>query len=230
MSEQPGGLDIATVIASTVHDMKNSLALLTQSHAQWQAQLPAELRQVREQGIINYEFARLNGMLVQLLGLYKLGANQLPLHPAYHELEDFIEAQLARHQEVLQSRQIEARCEVDSFDLMGFFDQELLGSVVANIINNSIRYARSQLLVSAWQEGEFLVLSVCDDGQGYPAAMIEQQSSYVLGLNQSSGSTGLGLYFAGRIAALHQRQGLQGRIELANGGPLGGGVFRIYLP
>jgi len=230
MSGSAGGLDFSTVIASTVHDMKNSLALLIQAQAQWQAQLPEALRQNREQGIIDYEFARLNGMLVQLLGLYKLGANQLPLRPAYHELEDFIEAQLARHQEVLQSRNIQARCEVDSFDLMGFFDQELVGSVVANIINNSIRYARSQLLVSAWQEGEFLVLSIGDDGQGYPPAMIEQQSSYILGLNQSSGSTGLGLYFAARIAELHQRQGLQGRIEISNGGELGGGLFRIYLP
>ena len=49
MSTAPEGLEFSTVIASTVHDMKNSLALLTQSHAQWQAQLPADLRQVREQ-------------------------------------------------------------------------------------------------------------------------------------------------------------------------------------
>jgi len=60
--------------------------------------------------------------------------------------------------------------------------------------------------------------------------MIEQQGDYVLGLNQSSGSTGLGLYFAARIAELHERDGRRGRIELGNGGPLGGGEFRIYLP
>ena len=56
------------------------------------------------------------------------------------------------------------------------------------------------------------------------------QSNYVLGLNQCSGSTGLGLYFAARIAELHQRQARSGRIELRNGGLLGGGEFRIYLP
>ena len=31
------GLDLATVIASTVHDMKNSLALLGQAQARWLA-------------------------------------------------------------------------------------------------------------------------------------------------------------------------------------------------
>lgn len=230
MSEEPGGLDFSTVIASTVHDMKNSLAMLMQAHGQWQAQLPAPLQQGQVQGVIEYEFARLNGMLVQLLGLYKLGVNQLPLRPAHHELEDFIEAQLARHHEVLQSRQIEARCEVDEFGLMGFFDQELIGSVVSNIITNSIRYARSNLLIRAWQEAEHLVLAICDDGQGYPPQMLSEQSNYVLSINHSTGSTGLGLYFAGRIAELHERQGLRGHIEIANGGPLGGGVFRIYLP
>jgi signal transduction histidine kinase len=169
-------------------------------------------------------------MLVQLLGLYKLGVNQLPMRPGYHEVEDFLQAQLARHFEVLQSRQISARCEVESFDLMGFFDEELLGSVVANIITNSIRYAHSALLIRAWEEGGKLVLAICDDGQGYPQQMLSQQSNYVLGLKHSTGSTGLGLYFAGRIAELHERQGVRGHIELANGAPLGGGVFRIYLP
>ncbi|WP_137973988.1 sensor histidine kinase KdpD [Pseudomonas sp. F(2018)] len=224
------GLDFSTVIASTVHDMKNSLAMLGQAHAQWLAQLPEELRGGSERGVIEYEFARLNGMLVQLLGLYKLGVNQLPLRPGYQEVEDFICAQLARHDEVLHSRSIAARCEVEEFDLMGFFDQELLGSVVANVIANSIRYARSALLISAREEDGQLLLSINDDGVGYPTAMLDQQADYVLGLNQSSGSTGLGLYFAARIAELHERNGVRGRIELRNGGPLGGGEFRIYLP
>lgn len=230
MSESSPGLEFSTVIASTVHDMKNSLALLTQTHNQWLEQIPENLLHSREHGIIEYEFARLNGMLVQMLGLYKLGINQLPLRPAHHELEDFIEAQLARHHEVLQSRHIEARCEVEEFGLLGFFDQDLIGSVVANIITNSIRYAQQQLLVRAWEEQGVLVLSICDDGSGYPEDMLAKQSDFALGINYSTGSTGLGLYFAGRIAALHERNGVHGHIEISNGGPLGGGEFRLYLP
>lgn len=230
MNEEQEGLEFATVIASTVHDMKNSLALLIQTHNQWLTQMPPTLLHSREHGTIEYEFARLNGMLVQLLGLYKLGHDQLPLRPAYHELEDFIEAQLARHHEVLQSRHIGARCEVEAFGLMGFFDQELLGSVVANIITNSIRYARQHILLRAWEEQAMQVLAICDDGAGYPPAMLAGQANYVLGINHSTGSTGLGLYFAGRIAALHERNGVRGHIEIRNGGPLGGGEFRIYLP
>ncbi|MBV4457166.1 HAMP domain-containing histidine kinase [Pseudomonas sp. COR58] len=230
MNRDEQALDFSTVIASTVHDMKNSLAMLTQAHSQWLARLPEAQRQGPEQGVIDFEFAHLNGMLVQLLALYKLGVNQMPLQPAYHELDDFIEAQLAAHQEVFASRGIVVTYEVDPLSPLGFFDRELVASVLGNIINNAIRYARESLLITVSDEAGQLVLSVNDDGAGYPAEMLERQADYVQGINHSSGSTGLGLYFAGRIAALHQRNGVEGRTEIRNGGPLGGGVFSLYLP
>ncbi|MGE8190907.1 sensor histidine kinase [Pseudomonas sp. NPDC086278] len=230
MNHDTPALDFSTVIASTVHDMKNSLAMLMQAHSHWLSRLPDPEQNSAEQGVIEYEFAHLNGMLVQLLGLYKLGVNQMPLQPAYHELDDFIEAQLAAHQEVFASRGIIATYEVDPLSPLGFFDRELVASVLANSINNAIRYARHSLLISAGDEGGQLRLTINDDGDGYPAEMIDRQADYVQGINHSSGSTGLGLYFAGRIAALHQRNGVGGRTEISNGGPLGGGVFSLYLP
>lgn len=229
MNDSEQALDFSTVIASTVHDMKNSLAMLMQAHSQWLARMPDQ-QQSKEQGVIDFEFAHLNGMLVQLLGLYKLGVNQMPLQPAYHELDDFIEAQLAAHHEVFASRGIMATYEVDPLSPLGFFDRELIASVMANCINNAIRYAKDALLITVSDEAGQLVITINDDGEGYPPAMIERQADYVQGINQSSGSTGLGLYFAGRIAALHQRNGVGGYTRISNGGPLGGGVFSLYLP
>lgn len=230
MNQDEQALDFSTVIASTVHDMKNSLAMLMQAQSQWLARLPEAQRGGVEQGVIDFEFAHLNGMLVQLLGLYKLGVNQMPLQPAYHELDDFIEAQLAAHQEVFASRGIIATYEVDPLSPLGFFDRELIASVLGNCINNAIRYARESLLITVSDEAGQLVLSINDDGDGYPAEMLERQADYVQGINHSSGSTGLGLYFASRIAALHQRNGVVGHTEISNGGPLGGRVFSLYLP
>ncbi|MFL1514889.1 sensor histidine kinase [Pseudomonas prosekii] len=229
MNDTEQALDFSTVIASTVHDMKNSLAMLMQAHSQWLARLPDQ-KQSTEQGVIEFEFAHLNGMLVQLLGLYKLGVNQMPLQPAYHELDDFIEAQLAAHQDVFASRGIMATYEVDPLSPLGFFDRELIATVLGNSINNAIRFARDSLLITVSDEAGQLVITVNDDGEGYPAQMIERQADYVQGINHSSGSTGLGLYFAGRIAALHQRNGVGGFTRISNGGPLGGGVFSVYLP
>lgn len=230
MNESEPGLDFSTVIASTVHDMKNSLAMLMQAHSQWLERLPQAQRHTAEQSVMAYEFAHLNGMLVQLLGLYKLQVNQLPLQPGYHELDDFLEAQLVCHQEVFEQRGIEARYEVDELCGLGFFDRSLIGSVVSNIINNVLRYARRALLISVREEAGQLLLTINDDGGGYPAQMTEHQADYLQGINQVTGSTGLGLYFAARIAGLHQRNGVCGRIAISNGGPLGGALFSLYLP
>ncbi|WP_159812707.1 sensor histidine kinase KdpD [Pseudomonas sp. 18058] len=230
MNHDEQTLDFSTVIASTVHDMKNSLAMLMQAHSQWLARLPPAQREGSELGVIDFEFAHLNGMLVQLLGLYKLGVNQMPLQPAYHELDDFIEAQLAAHQEVFASRGIIATYEIDPLCPLGFFDRELIASVLGNCINNAIRYARESLLITVSDEAGQLVLTINDDGAGYPTEMLERQADYVQGINHSSGSTGLGLYFAHRIAVLHQRNGVEGRTQISNGGPLGGGLFSLFLP
>ncbi|MEL0167224.1 MAG: HAMP domain-containing sensor histidine kinase [Pseudomonadaceae bacterium] len=232
MSEKPSeqSLDFSTVIASTVHDMKNSLALLTQSYGQLVERLPVSEHDSTERGVIEYEFLRLNGMLVQMLGLYKLGVDQLPLRPSYLDVEEFLEDQLARHDDILRSRHIEGSYEVDEFGLMGFFDAELVGSVVGNVINNAIRYTRSAIHLKAGLEDDQLVITISDDGSGYPPAMLKNQSDYILGINMSTGSTGLGLYFGERIAQLHQRNGVCGHIALSNGGQLGGGEFRIWLP
>ncbi len=91
-----------------------------QAHTQWLERLPDAERQTSEQGVIEFEFAHLNGLMVQLLGLYKLGVNQLPLHPAYHELDDFIEAQLAGHQDVFRSRGIMVTYDVDPLSPWAF--------------------------------------------------------------------------------------------------------------
>lgn len=230
MNHDNQGLDFSTVIASTVHDMKNSLAALTQAHSQWVSRMPPELRTGNEQGVIEHEFSHLNGMLVQLLGLYKLGVNQLPVCPDYHELDDFIEAQLAQHQEVLVQRDILATWRIDTDAPLGFFDRELVASVVANVIDNAVRHAGHALLLSIEEEDEQLIICINDDGPGYPKAMLERQEEFVQGIDQSTGSTGLGLYFAARIAALHERDGIHGRIEISNGGTLGGGLFKLYLP
>ena len=225
------GLDFSTVLASTVHDMKNSLALLMQSWTQWVERLPPELAESGERGVIEYESLRLNGMLMQMLGLYKLQLNALPLRPDWVDVDDLLQAQLARHSEILWARQITGSYSLDDPDLLHFMDEELVGSVIANVINNSIRYTRSAIhLHAAVTEEDQLLIAISDDGQGYPTDMLGRYSTGTRDADITQGSTGLGLYFGQCIARLHQRDGRHGHIELSNGGRLGGGEFRLYLP
>lgn len=230
MSGQRVGIAFPTVLASTVHDMKNSLGMLLQALDTIIERIPETVRDdLRELAVVKYESERVNHDLVQLLALYKIEQDQLPLNIGYHDVTEFLEEQGLLYGELLQYRHIELSVHADE-GLFWYFDADLLASALGNIITNTIRYSKSAIELHAFIQDNALQLIVADDGPGYPKAMIEKQQDYLLGINQSSGSTGLGLYFSGQIARLHSKDGRQGHIVLANGQPMSGGAFRMVLP
>lgn len=218
------------VLASTVHDMKNSLGMLLNAIDRILPENTSETGEAKEDiSVIQYEAKRTNNALVKLLSLYKIDKQELPLNLDFHFLEDFIDEQLAEHTSLLNAKNIQLDCDVDD-ELEWSFDENLLASVVNDVITNTIRYTKTKILVKAYEHEDQLVLEVADDGEGYPSFMVDNPSSYALGVNFSTGSTGLGLYFASCIAALHKNNGKQGSIDLLNGGELGGGIFRVIVP
>lgn len=228
MSEQPALF--TTVLASSVHDIKNSLGMLLQSLEAVVERVPPEQRPgFHELAVLQYEAARVNNSLVQLLALYKLDHQQLPLNIGYHMVGDFLQEQGLRNQNLLTLKQLNLELDVDD-ELAWYFDYDLIASVIDNIITNSIRYTHSRLLLRARVEDDQLIIIIADDGPGYPRAMLEQPDRYLLGISRSTGSTGLGLFFAGEIARLHRRADQHGRVELRNGQCLAGGEFRLHLP
>jgi len=222
-------LDFAMVLASAVHDMKNSLAILMSAITELERKYPAKDDDDRKQhAVLQYESSRLNSALVQLLGLYKLKSQQLPLNINYNNLEDFLHDQAAQYEPLARSKSIQIDIEVED-ELEGCFDVDLVASVINNVLGNAIRYTKSRIILSAYYE-DGIVIDIEDDGRGYPANMIEQQENFIKSINHSTGSTGLGLYFAGQIARLHESGGVQGSIQLLNNPETQGGIFRLKLP
>ncbi|NVJ50818.1 MAG: HAMP domain-containing histidine kinase [Gammaproteobacteria bacterium] len=223
------GLDFAMILASAVHDMKNSLSILMNAITVLEKKYPAKDDDDRKQhSVLQYEASRLNAALVQLLGLYKLRSEQLPLNLNYHIVEDFLYDQAAQYEPLAKSKGIDIEIEVED-ELEGCFDVDLIASVINNILGNAIRYTTNKITLSSfYQEG--IIIEVIDDGMGYPANMLEQQENFIKSINYSTGSTGLGLYFAGQIARLHTSGEQHGSIELLNKDQGQGGIFRLWLP
>lgn len=221
-------IDFSMVIASAVHDMKNSLGMLLHSLDELREDLPEDLVQSDRFNTLQYESERVHADLVQLLGLYRL--EQKTLSPNIEEVfvPDFFNEQIARHQPLMNGLSIQL--EFISPDIAGYFDRDLLTGVLNNTINNAIRYTRSRIRLSAREDNQYLVLTVEDDGQGYPESMLEAPSQIHKGISFATGSTSLGLFFAGSIAKMHQQNDRNGFICLKNGGELGGGIFEIWLP
>lgn len=224
MSEE---IDFSTVIASAVHDMKNSLGMLLNSVDELRDEFPQARQSVRF-NTLQYEAQRLHGDLIQLLGLYRIQQESLSAHIEEQFLPDFLDEQLAQHQGLMAPRGLEL--EVASDPVIGYFDRDLIAGVLNNIVNNAIRYTQNKVRIRAREQCGYLVLSVEDNGQGYPEHMRTASEETARGIDFSTGSTNLGLYFAARIARLHQEGERNGEIRLTNGGDLGGGIFEIWLP
>jgi len=219
------------ILASTVHDMKNSLGMLGESLKSIfeRIEVSAIDKKATELfGIVQYETSRVNNSLMQLLALYKLENEQLPFNPSYYNLYDFLHEQKLLHLPLLDAKKIQCEIIVDE-DIEGVFDESLLGTVLENIIGNAIRYTRTKISVSC-THSDHIEIEIADDGFGYPEEMIKLAGDYIHGINQSTGSTGLGLFFAHKIAEMHKHKEKVGNIKLANGGSLGGGRFIIQLP
>ncbi|MCP4414476.1 MAG: HAMP domain-containing histidine kinase [Gammaproteobacteria bacterium] len=222
------GIPFSTILASTVHDMKNALSLIMQSLSNLTDKLAEVDPDNTKVPLLQYETSRVNSLLVQLLALYKAENKQLPLNINYHNVYDFLEEQALFHDHLLSSKNITISIDADD-ELEWAFDEALLTLVITNIISNSIRYTNRHIHLNAVIVADMLELKVSDDGNGYPKKMIEQQNDVILGINQSTGSTGLGLYFAGQVASMHKNTIQSGQIKLSNGENTGG-VFSIRIP
>jgi signal transduction histidine kinase len=73
-------------------------------------------------------------------------------------------------------------------------------------------------------------MCVEDNGEGYPEEMLLESAEKNKGVSFASGSTGLGLYFSSRVAAMHKNAGKQGCLAIENGGAYNGGCFVLRLP
>ncbi|MGP4842788.1 sensor histidine kinase [Marinobacter sp. 1Y8] len=224
----PGKIDFSMVLASAVHDMKNSLGMLLHTMDELGTELSETAKESKKFNTLRYETERVHGDLLQLLGLYRIDVESLTANIEEHFVPDFLESQVARHVPLLDGHDIFHQ--IITEDINGFFDAELVAGVLNNILNNAIRYTRTRVDIEARQQGGFLVLSVADDGDGYPSEMLSHTPVQPGAMNFSTGSTQLGLYFASAVARVHQNAGKTGKVHLYNGGRLNGGVFELWLP
>ncbi|MEU1314221.1 sensor histidine kinase [Streptomyces tibetensis] len=103
-----------------------------------------------------------------------------------------------------------------------------LGRVLANLLDNAQRHARSAVTVSVRREGDRAVVGVADDGDGVPEDDRERIFERFVRLDaarsRDDGGAGLGLAIARDVAVRH------GGTLTAGRGPAGGALFELRLP
>lgn len=222
-------VDFSAILASAVHDMKNSLGSLLGALDEVAADC-SDAAAVRERLLtLRYEGQRVNQNLLQVLALYRIGNAQYSLNLAEHDVRECLEECALENAGVLASKGVEVEIACDA-GLMWFFDKPLVMGVINSVVNNAYKYAQDKLRLGARSENGYLVIEVADNGRGYPPEMLQRTAGLQTSMNFQRGSTGLGLYFNSVVANMHVNKGCRGFITTGNDGIGGGGRFAIHLP
>jgi len=229
LDENPA-LDFSFVLASSVHDMKNSLGMLLNTLSDVMEKYPPQDdAHAQSYAVLEYEAARINSELIQLLSLYRLDNDKIRVHIDQCFVMDVLTDQVARNHDLLQSRKITLELDCDE-SLQGYFDVDLVGGVINNLLVNCSRYCKERLRLSARDTADGICFAIEDDGPGYPPDMLNSSSEDETRAGFAQGRPHLGLLFASKIARMHRNKSQQGFIALSNDSNLGGGCFKIYLP
>lgn len=222
-------LDFASVLASSIHDTKNSLGMLLNSLEEIVDRERNECHCTPDQvAQLQYEAKRVNDNLIQLLTIYKVENKFYTAAPQETLVSDFLDESFLTAKPLLDHKGIAVVVECDP-DLVGYFDRDLVAGLIDNVVTNAARYTRDRIVLSAHESGGFLELRVEDNGSGFPEPMLKADFSGDQELDMLSGRTKLGLFFCAMVAGLHTADGREGYIKLSNR-PEGGGRFSLFLP
>ncbi len=225
------GMSLSDFLMSSVHDMKNSLAVMAdflETALAQAADTSTPLYRQTSQAL--YETQRINDHLIRVLALYKIDQDYYPFDPQEHNLADLVTDALSRVASLARLNRIGLEYECPD-DLQGWVDYDLILGVLVQALHNALHYTRDTVvcLVATDPQGGIRI-RVEDNGPGFPEFLLRQGVTHPSGVSFTTGSTGLGLHFAAVVAALHRSGERHGGTHLENGGQLGGGCFCLDLP
>jgi len=224
-------INFSDFIASSIHDMKNSLNIqigfLEELMSECQDKLDKPMMGRLGQTI--YEASRMNVNLIQILSLYKLGKSIYPIDIAEQSVNEILEEVVLQNQSIMGYKGITVTvaCEANCY---WYFDRDLVTGILVNALNNAYHYTTNKIHFLAKIRNGMLEIRVEDNGSGYPKSMLLKNVAENKGICFATGSTGLGFYFSSRVAMMHKNTGRQGNISIENGGTYNGGCFVLTLP
>jgi len=170
--------------------------------------------------IICEESKRLNALVEGLLTLSRIESNTYEREFSMINLSDLLKEFVQNITGYALKENKSLELEIKDSSLTVYASDSLLSATVINIISNCIKYARSKINVSLFKKGEFAVIRINDDGEGFSQNDLAHVfDRFYRGKN---GNFGLGLSIAKSAVDL-----MGGSIKAYN---QNGAVFEIELP
>jgi signal transduction histidine kinase len=212
-------LDSATTrqrrfVGDAAHELRSPIASLRlQLEIAGRLGESQELKELTSEALIDVQ--RLTNLIDDLLALARSDERGAVASRAPVRLDQLCELVVANYRD----SRVKVECTAtEGVTVIG--DREGLHRVLVNLIDNGVRYGRSQVLVSAGPDGsgKWALLAVCDDGPGVPANKRERVFDRFYRLDtarsRAEGGTGLGLAIVREIVTAHG-----GTVSLHDNGP-----------
>lgn len=212
----------ANVLRSISHDLRTPLTSISGNAGillNHEEELSKEKRKELYVNICD-DSIWLNQVIENLLAITKMDNGSLSIHQEAELIEDVI-IEALKH---IDRKSIEHHITytVEDEYLMARMDVRLIVQVIINLVNNAIKYSSkgSSIEIHAISEGEYIKISVCDNGEGIGDEEKVKLFNMFYTVNNSIGDSrrglGLGLFLCNSIITAHG-----GRIWVEDNSPHG---------
>ncbi|MCR5711542.1 MAG: response regulator [Prevotella sp.] len=175
---------------------------------------------------------RLLNLVNQILSIRKIEKGQMKLHFADTPLADFVENICHDYDYLVEKRNITMTFTNEADDMKVWIDCDNFDKIVANLINNAIKYVPDNGhvdVILSKSDNQQALLTVRDDGPGIDEAQLKKifDRFYQTAARPVTGqmSYGIGLNLAQKLAMLHG-----GSITARNRSDQQGSEFIVSLP
>jgi two-component system sensor kinase ParS len=173
------------------------------------------------------DLLELDALISEMLSYARLQQVGEPRHLEWVSVEPWLASVMGAVTLEAQKRGIQLHTQTGAITAWPM-DPRLMARAMLNLLRNALRYARTQVLVCAFEEGHNACLLVQDDGPGIPPESRQRVFEPFARLDDSrsrdSGGFGLGLAIVRQIALSHE-----GRAAVSQA-RLGGACFALTWP
>lgn len=215
-----------SLLSALSHDLRTPLTVMVGlADSLTRARPPLPPRHSEAAAAIREQSLRMSSLMHNLLDMARLQVGKVQLRKEWQPLEEVVGSSLKSLAAPLAHHRITTRLPAD-LPLLAF-DAVLIERVLANLLENAIKYAPgSDILIEAQHTGDIVEVAVADNGPGLPAG--DEESLFAMferGRHEAGASgVGLGLAICRAIVEAH------GGCIRATGNPGGGARFVFLLP
>ncbi|MDX6691560.1 MAG: hypothetical protein QOG15_3017 [Solirubrobacteraceae bacterium] len=214
-----------TFVADASHELRSPLAMLRTELELIARDAPSGDALQLSVGSAIAETGRLGQLADDLLLLTRADENQLAIQTARVPARELLDAAAARARRRRPPSHVQLTVDAPA-DAIVDADGDRVAQALDNLLANAMRYADTQIALTARTRDATVELHVCDDGPGFPPDFLPQAWTRFARADagRTEDGTGLGLAIVQMIAELHGTSA-----HAANRSPRGADVW-IDLP